>query len=179
VGGDALPGTVGPDAARLAARRDRQRVGRRSWPPDAAFARSTGSANTPSACRGRAWAIWTAIATAYRRRSPIVRSACECIVVVAVLVGGLGTGKTNLATAIGHRASPQARPVLLYRRTRQRSRTSLQGKPASLRRAALQLRKPHQTVPLHGYTLLRTGAAKLADFYKVDASKNLAKSSWF
>ena len=36
--GDALPGTVGPDAARLPTRRDRRRMGRRSRAPDAAFA---------------------------------------------------------------------------------------------------------------------------------------------
>ena len=36
--GDALPGAVVPDFARLAARRDRRRMGRRSRAPDAAFA---------------------------------------------------------------------------------------------------------------------------------------------
>ena len=79
--GDALPGTVGPDAARLPTRRDRRRMGRRSRAePDAAFAPVRRLRRTrASACRRRAWSIWTAIATACRRRSPIVRSACGCI----------------------------------------------------------------------------------------------------
>jgi hypothetical protein len=72
---------VGSDAARLGAQRDRRRMGRRSR------ARSTAPSNTPSACCRRTWSTWTAIATARRRRSPTVRSACrlypERIIVVA------------------------------------------------------------------------------------------------
>ena len=57
---------MGSDAARLASWRDCRRLGRRGLSSDAAFAaRSTASSNTPSACRRRAWSIWTAIATAF------------------------------------------------------------------------------------------------------------------
>ena len=57
-----------------------------------------------------------------------------------VLVGGPGTGKTHIATALGvqaDRASSQAGPVLLHRRTRQRARTGEgQGQGRADRRTA-------------------------------------------
>src|SRR5271156_1582026 len=64
-----------------------------------------------------------------------------------VLVGGPGTGKTHLATALGVQAiehPPQARPVLLHRRTRQRSRTrEASGQTRPDRGAAHPLRSRH------------------------------------
>ena len=64
-----------------------------------------------------------------------------------VLVGGPGTGKTHhrhRARRPGHRASSQARPLLLHRRTGQRARTGKdQGKAGQIAARLCPLRSRH------------------------------------